>query len=105
MDMFNSPVKGIDQVADYYKYTCIYNILTIYNGNAMCMPQHFRKAYLFVLINACVAISECHHWELYPAYLYILSALIPALLKQVDCFNHRVVALVADKLERQWLED
>ena len=23
--------------------------------------------------------------------------------KQVGCFNHRVVALVADKLERQWL--
>ena len=22
--------------------------------------------------------------------------------KQVGCFNHRVVALVADKLERQW---
>ena len=22
---------------------------------------------------------------------------------QVGCFNHRVVALVADKLERQWL--
>ena len=26
-----------------------------------------------------------------------------ALQKQVGCFNHRVVALVADKLERQWL--
>ena len=25
------------------------------------------------------------------------------LQKQVGCFNHRVVALVADKLERQWL--
>ena len=25
-----------------------------------------------------------------------------ALQKQVGCFNHRVVALVADKLERQW---
>jgi len=23
--------------------------------------------------------------------------------KQVGCFNHRVVALVADKLERLWL--
>ena len=28
-----------------------------------------------------------------------------ALLKQVDCFYHRVVALVADKLERQSLDD
>ena len=27
---------------------------------------------------------------------------IVALQKQVGCFNHRVVALVADKLERQW---
>ena len=26
-----------------------------------------------------------------------------SLQKQVGCFNHRVVALVADKLERQWL--
>ena len=25
-----------------------------------------------------------------------------SLQKQVGCFNHRVVALVADKLERQW---
>ena len=25
------------------------------------------------------------------------------LQKQIGCFNHRVVALVADKLERQWL--
>jgi len=25
------------------------------------------------------------------------------LQKQVGCFNHRVVALVTDKLERQWL--
>ena len=25
------------------------------------------------------------------------------LQKQVDCFNHRVVSLVADKLERLWL--
>ena len=28
---------------------------------------------------------------------------IVTLQKQVGCFNHRVVALVADKLERQWL--
>ena len=27
---------------------------------------------------------------------------IYTLQKQVGCFNHRVVALVADKLERQW---
>ena len=27
----------------------------------------------------------------------------PTLQKQVGCFNHRVVALVADTLERQWL--
>ena len=25
------------------------------------------------------------------------------LQKQVGCFNHRMVTLVADKLERQWL--
>ena len=29
-------------------------------------------------------------------YVYTLQ-------KQVGCFNHRVVALVADKLEGQWL--
>ena len=28
-----------------------------------------------------------------------------ALQKQVGCFNHRVVTLVADKLERQWLRE
>ena len=27
------------------------------------------------------------------------------LQKQVGCFNHRVVTLVADKLERQWLQE
>ena len=27
------------------------------------------------------------------------------LQKQVGCFNHRVVTLVADKLERQWLPE
>ena len=27
---------------------------------------------------------------------------VSSLQKQVGCFNHRVVALVADKLERQW---
>ena len=27
---------------------------------------------------------------------------VPALQKQVGCFNHRVVPLVADKLERKW---
>ena len=27
---------------------------------------------------------------------------IDTLQKQVGCFNHRVVSLVADKLERQW---
>ena len=26
-----------------------------------------------------------------------------SLQKQVDCFNHRVVTLVADKLKKQWL--
>ena len=35
---------------------------------------------------------------------YIIHCMIPITLqKQVGCFNHRVVALVADKLERQWL--
>ena len=28
---------------------------------------------------------------------------IPTLQKQVGCFNYRVISLVADKLERQWL--
>ena len=28
-----------------------------------------------------------------------------SLQKQVGCFNHRVVTLVADKLERQWLPE
>jgi len=28
-----------------------------------------------------------------------------SLQKQVGSFNHRVVTLVADKLERQWLRD
>ena len=27
---------------------------------------------------------------------------VSSLQKQVGCFSHRVVALVADKLERQW---
>ena len=31
-----------------------------------------------------------------------LHGTLHALQKQVGCFNHRVVALVADKLERQW---
>ena len=30
------------------------------------------------------------------------DCLTPSLQKQVGCFNHRVVALVGDKLERQW---
>ena len=29
--------------------------------------------------------------------------LVGALQKQVGCFNYRVVTMVADKLERQWL--
>jgi len=28
---------------------------------------------------------------------------MPTLQKQVGCFNHRVVTLIADKLERQWV--
>ena len=28
-----------------------------------------------------------------------------ALQKQVGCFNHRVVTIVADKLKRQWLPE
>ena len=32
---------------------------------------------------------------------YILQ--IPTVQKQISCFNHRVVTLVADKLRRQWL--
>ena len=34
--------------------------------------------------------------------LFPLRSLSVSLQKQVGCFNHRVVALVADKLERQW---
>ena len=30
---------------------------------------------------------------------------LSTLQKQVGCFNHRVVTLVADKLERQWLPE
>ena len=33
----------------------------------------------------------------------LLFAFIYTLQKQVGCFNHRVVTLVVDKLERQWL--
>ena len=35
----------------------------------------------------CVANQDWHSWT----------------TKQVDCFNHRVVTMVADKLKRQWL--
>ena len=66
MDMFNSPVKGIikkDQIADYTFITYRPFIMEM-----LCAcTQHFRKAHLSVLINACV---ECRHWELYP---YIFS--------------------------------
>ena len=34
-----------------------------------------------------------------------LESCANALQKQVGCFNHRVVTLVADKLERQWLRE
>jgi len=36
---------------------------------------------------------------------YALSGTHAPLQKQIGCFNHRVVALVADKLERQWLPE
>ena len=42
----------------------------------------------------CLSANYAHH-ETHCMYI--------TLQKQVDCFNHRVVTLVADKLERQWL--
>jgi len=38
--------------------------------------------------------------KLYGCYLISTYS---TLQKQVGCFNHRVVTMVADKLERQWL--
>ena len=32
-----------------------------------------------------------------------IKGAVVTLQKQVGCFNHRVVTMVADKLERQWL--
>ena len=34
---------------------------------------------------------------------YVQRTSIHALQKQVGCFNHQVVTMVADKLETQWL--
>ena len=42
----------------------------------------------------CLSANYAHH-ETHCMYI--------TLQKQVDCFKHRVVTLVADKLERQWL--
>ena len=42
----------------------------------------------------CTYSHALNHWCLTVYY---------TLQKQIGCFNHRVVALVADKLERQWL--
>ena len=40
------------------------------------------------------------------ACIYLKQTQLPGTLqKQVGFFNHRVVTLVADKLERQWLWD
>ena len=33
----------------------------------------------------------------------LINTQTPTLQKQVGCFNHRVVTMVADKLKRQWL--
>ena len=38
-------------------------------------------------------------------FLVHVNSAKSALQKQVDCFNRRVVTLVADKLERQWLRE
>ena len=57
------------------------------------------------LVNVCYYFNLHSHWQ--NANLYVIlttgSHSVSTLQKQVGCFNHRVVALVADKLERQWL--
>ena len=42
--------------------------------------------------------------ELYQHSIVLITStdVSPTLQKQVGCFNHRVVTLVADKLERPW---
>jgi len=41
----------------------------------------------------------------YMSVFNISFAVCVSLQKQVGCFNHRVVTMVADKLKRQWLWD
>ena len=50
----------------------------------------------------CSVPEEVRHGDITTAIKCVWNV-ITALQKQVGCFNHRVVALVADKLERQWL--
>ena len=46
-----------------------------------------------------LSVSCFNHWK------SNVQVCMHTLQKQVGCFNHRVVTLVADKLERQWLWD
>ena len=51
-------------------------------------------------------LLRIHFWSAVCAivkYHNTTVLLVAALQKQVCCFNHGVVTLVADKVERQWL--
>ena len=52
------------------------------------------------LHSAKVLLCRCHLDV--QGFLHYSSA-YSSLQKQIGCFNHRVVTLVADKLKRQWL--
>ena len=58
-----------------------------------------------VVGHECTSNSLSWHTVVYTwsqVYQHINCIGVGTLQKQVGCFNHRVVALVADKLERQW---
>ena len=71
-------------------------------SSKLCIPVLKR-------VTSCVYQSS---WLVYPCVELSLFAPVQGvyvrtytLQKQVGCFNHRVVTLVADKLERQWLRE
>ena len=47
--------------------------------------------------------ATCKCYIMHKLYGCYLISTYSTLQKQVGCFNHRVVTMVADKLERQWL--
>ena len=77
------------------------------------MMLRFGSIFANDIVSICTVVPvTCGPWRAEIAK-ELLGLLIPsqsegidtALQKQVGCFNHRVVTLVADKLERQWLPE